>query len=356
MEPEEFDPGPLAHVAHRQSTGGATLVFTRGFTHTPEAIWAALTDPEKLREWAPFTADRDLSGPGTATLVMIDKPDGDRLATTVSRADRPLLLEYTWGEDTLVWVLRPSGAGTEVTLLHSMRDRTMEPVTAAGWHLCFVVVDHLLLGQPIGPIVGSDAPRYGWEALRDAYAAALGVVDGGADSAATQDAAIMQDAADPQDAGGAGNRGARSGHHLSFVREFEVRWADVDPNMHLRASVYTDLADATRVAYFNEHEYPFTKLLEERVGPVLFSVESEFYREVLLGETIRVNLVVEAERSRRRKWTLRHEFWNVRGKKVAHLRVHGAWLDLDARRVTEPPERLRAVIDTIPRDPDGEQC
>jgi hypothetical protein len=95
----------------------------------------------------------------------------------VSRADRPTLLEYTWGTDLLRWELVASDSGTRLTLLHTVDDAGMVPKVAAGWHLCLVVAEHLLDGQPIGPIVGANAMNYGWNALHDAYAGKLGIRD-----------------------------------------------------------------------------------------------------------------------------------------------------------------------------------
>ena len=46
---------------------------------------------------------------------------------------------------------------------------------AAGWHLCLDVAEHLLDGQPIDPIRGEAARKYGWEDLHDAYAERLAV-------------------------------------------------------------------------------------------------------------------------------------------------------------------------------------
>lgn len=48
---------------------------------------------------------------------------------------------------------------------------------AAGWHLCLVVAEHLLDGEPIAPIRGASARDYGWEQLRDRYADKLGIED-----------------------------------------------------------------------------------------------------------------------------------------------------------------------------------
>lgn len=58
MSRTTFQPSPLADVACRTEGDRWTLVFVRVLPHTPEKVWAALTDPVQLRAWAPFTADR----------------------------------------------------------------------------------------------------------------------------------------------------------------------------------------------------------------------------------------------------------------------------------------------------------
>jgi uncharacterized protein YndB with AHSA1/START domain len=73
-----------------------TLVFVRVLPHMPGKVWAALTDPVQLRAWAPFTADRDLGHVGDATLTMIDGDVSENSPASVTRTDRPSLLEYTW--------------------------------------------------------------------------------------------------------------------------------------------------------------------------------------------------------------------------------------------------------------------
>ena len=46
---------------------------------------------------------------------------------------------------------------------------------AAGWHICFDVLDHLLSGTPIGRIVGADAMKFsGWQRLNAEYAKQFG--------------------------------------------------------------------------------------------------------------------------------------------------------------------------------------
>jgi uncharacterized protein YndB with AHSA1/START domain len=135
-----------------------------------------LTNPTKLGQWAPYTADRDLGEVGPATLTMIDGDEAVDLAATVTEADPPNLLAYTWGTDLLRWELSPApGGGTRLTLRHTLADRTWVPKVAAGWHLCLDVAGHLLGGDAVGPIRGHAAREFGWDDLNRAYADTLGI-------------------------------------------------------------------------------------------------------------------------------------------------------------------------------------
>jgi uncharacterized protein YndB with AHSA1/START domain len=162
-----------ASVERHQETDGWTLVFVRELRHPPDKVWAALTEPAQLAEWSPFTSDRDLGTPGDATLTMIDGDVTQDLPANVMRAERPTVLEYSWGDDLLRWELAPAGAGTELTLRHTIADREFAPKAAAGWHLCLDVMEHLLDGEPVGPIRGRDAMNHGWQELHDEYASVL---------------------------------------------------------------------------------------------------------------------------------------------------------------------------------------
>ena len=175
MTPDDFDPGPLADVECYQADGRWTLVFTKQFRHAPEKVWAALTDPDQLGRWAPYTADRDLGSTGDVTLTMIDSESPTDLSCEVTRSEPVTLLEHSWGEATLRWELTPTDTGTRLDLHQTTPDKGAIPRSAAGWHLCLRVAEHLLDGDPIDPIRGDDAMNYGWEELNKAYADKLGI-------------------------------------------------------------------------------------------------------------------------------------------------------------------------------------
>jgi hypothetical protein len=100
--------------------------------------------------------------------------------TTVTRADAPSVLEYTWGGNDMRWELEARGGGTRLTLWTSI-DRRYISMGAAGWHVCFDVLDRLLGGTPIGRIVGPDAMKFGgWQRLHAEYKQQFGETPGGA--------------------------------------------------------------------------------------------------------------------------------------------------------------------------------
>jgi uncharacterized protein YndB with AHSA1/START domain len=170
-----IDLGPLSDITVEADGTRSRLIFTRRLPHPPEKVWAALTDPARLEEWAPFVAGRNLGILGQTTLTMIDGANLDDMPATVRRAEPPHLLEYTWGDDLLRWELAATAAGTSLTLRHTIDDRSWVPKVAAGWHVCLVVAERMLDGDPVGVIIGEDAKGVGWERLRDAYAERLGI-------------------------------------------------------------------------------------------------------------------------------------------------------------------------------------
>ncbi|MBB4762246.1 SRPBCC family protein [Amorphoplanes digitatis] len=173
MEKGSFDSGPPGGARVVADGDLWTLIFVRDLRHPPAEVWAALTDPDRLDRWAPFSAARDLSVTGDTTLAMVDGPERTPVPATVLRAEPPALLEYTWGGDLLRWELAGTAEGTRLTLRHRFAPRDEAPMYAAGWHLCAAVLARLLAGDPVGVIRGRDAAAHGWAELRAGYAEQL---------------------------------------------------------------------------------------------------------------------------------------------------------------------------------------
>jgi uncharacterized protein YndB with AHSA1/START domain len=186
IDREQYTPGP-ANIARIQKDRGQngeekwTLVLVRELRHPPEKVWQALTDPAQLREWAPFVTDGSLGTAGTTVkLTTVAAPKPTVSEATVTRADAPKLLEYNWGDHDMRWELEPMGGGTRLTLWTNIGHRFIA-MGAAGWQICFDVLDHLLSGTPIGRIVGPDALKFGWQRLHAEYAKQFGIEREGPD-------------------------------------------------------------------------------------------------------------------------------------------------------------------------------
>ena len=168
---ELYTPGSASGAQVRKTGDTWTLILARELHHSPEKVWQALTDPAQLREWAPFDADGRLDAAGTTVkLTTVGAPSPHVTETIVTRADAPSVLEYRWGGFDMRWKLERLSSGTRLTLWHNI-DRRYISMGAAGWHICFDVLDHLLSGDPIGRIVGPDAMKFeGWQRLNGEYA------------------------------------------------------------------------------------------------------------------------------------------------------------------------------------------
>lgn len=171
---EGYAPGAAAGADVQKNGDTWTLVLVRQLHHPPTKVWQALTDPAQLREWAPFDADQNLGTTGPVKLSTVGAPSPQVSETSVTRAEAPSLLEYRWGENEMRWELEPWANGTRLTLWHNI-GRRFVAMGAAGWHICFDVLDRFLAGEPIGRIVGGEAMKFEWPRLNAEYAQQFGI-------------------------------------------------------------------------------------------------------------------------------------------------------------------------------------
>jgi hypothetical protein len=108
-------------------------------------------------------------------LTTVGAPKPQVSETRVTRADAPRVLEYNWGGADIRWELEAFSGGTRLTLWHNIDHRFIS-WGAAGWHICFDILERLLAGEPIGRIVGADAMKFGgWQRLNAEYAKQFGI-------------------------------------------------------------------------------------------------------------------------------------------------------------------------------------
>jgi acyl-CoA thioester hydrolase len=124
-----------------------------------------------------------------------------------------------------------------------------------------------------------------------------------------------------------------------FSVPIDVRWADLDPNGHVRHSVYYDWGAMVRITYLEQHGVGVAWMARNAIGPVLFREEAKFMRELRFGDELRMDLRLSAASPDGRKWQMRHRLFRG-GELAATLELDGAWLDLRARKVAVPPAEM----------------
>ena len=130
----------------------------------------------------------------------------------------------------------------------------------------------------------------------------------------------------------------------------QIRWADLDPNFHLRHSVYYDWGAYCRMTYFNDHGLTGDLMQKLNIGPIIFREECVFRKEIKFGDAVTVDIAVIGARKDFSRWSLRHRI--VKGTDVvsAVLTLDLAWLNMMERKLAIPPDDVCKVIDGMPKD------
>lgn len=138
----------------------------------------------------------------------------------------------------------------------------------------------------------------------------------------------------------------------AFAEQFAVRWADLDANRHLRNTVFSEYATHTRFRMLDSRGFSQGKFEALRFGPIMFREEIRYRREVVFGDTVRVNVLFAGLSPDGARWNVRQEVTRADGKQAAVLNIEGAWMHLDSRKLVAPPPELLQLLQELPRTDD----
>jgi len=135
-----------------------------------------------------------------------------------------------------------------------------------------------------------------------------------------------------------------------FIKEIQQRWSDLDPNFHLRHSVYYDWGAFCRIEFFNEFHLKPQLMQQLHFGPIIFREECIFKKEIRFGDVITIDLkLVKAKRNFSR-WSIQHTIKKNGDVISAILTVDGAWINTIERKLTAPPAEAEKVFSQMPVD------
>lgn len=138
-----------------------------------------------------------------------------------------------------------------------------------------------------------------------------------------------------------------------FSKKMALRWADLDPNFHLRHSIYYDLAAQCRMEILEQMGLNFKLMQKEGFSPVLFREECIFKREIRLSDTVIINIKIAKMKPDGSKWTVKNEFISGENKLNAILTVEGNWFDTRTRKLASPPPKIVVdIFNLLPKTDD----
>jgi acyl-CoA thioester hydrolase len=132
-----------------------------------------------------------------------------------------------------------------------------------------------------------------------------------------------------------------------YAKTFTVRWADCDANGHMRNTAYSEYGIDVRMAWLSEAGFGFEAMSGAGFGPVILREEVDFFRELKMGEPVRVDLTQLGLSPDGGRWRLQHELWKADGTKASRIVILGGFLDLVKRKLVAPPEPLARLFATL---------
>lgn len=140
---------------------------------------------------------------------------------------------------------------------------------------------------------------------------------------------------------------------MKFERPLQLRWSDMDPNMHIRHSVYYDFGAQVRTEFLFAHGVTPAEMIRHRIGPVLFREEAQFRKELKFGDQLIMTLEIVKLKRDGSRFSIRHLI--MKGEEVcATLHVDGAWINQDLRKLAAPPDSFFSAFDEMPKANDFE--
>ena len=134
----------------------------------------------------------------------------------------------------------------------------------------------------------------------------------------------------------------------NFIYPVQARWSDLDPNFHIRHSVYYDWGAQCRVGFLATVGLTWERMAELRIGPILFREECIFRKEVRPGDEPTVGMTLVKAKRDFSRFTIRHEIKKNPETVSAILTVDIAWMSAVTRKLAVLPQQ---DIDALAQTP-----
>jgi len=142
---------------------------------------------------------------------------------------------------------------------------------------------------------------------------------------------------------------------MTYTITFHTKWADFDANKHMRHTAYNDYAAECRVRFLTENNFGLKEFEQLNIGPVLFSENTNFKKEIKLGEDISVTLFLQAVSKNGERFKMFHKVYNKNGDLAAEITIYAAWFNLSSRKLCIPPKQIITTFNNLEKTDDFEE-
>jgi len=136
-----------------------------------------------------------------------------------------------------------------------------------------------------------------------------------------------------------------------FKQSVQIRWSDLDPNFHLRHSVYYDWGASCRVAFLTQFGLTTDLMQQLEIGPIIFREEALFRKEIRSGDKVEIDLVLTKAKRDYSRWSIQHQVIKSPDQLCTIINVDGAWLNTRARKLAIPPSTAIEVFSKMQQTP-----
>ncbi len=130
----------------------------------------------------------------------------------------------------------------------------------------------------------------------------------------------------------------------SFNRVMQVRWSDLDPNFHVRHSVYYDWGACCRVEYLNMIGFSGEVMQQLQIGPIIFREECLFRKEIRMNDKVVIELRILKAKKDFSRLSFQHRIMKNGDLLAATLTVDFAWMDMVKRKLVVLPGEIQQMF------------
>ena len=92
-----------------------------------------------------------------------------------------------------------------------------------------------------------------------------------------------------------------------------------------------------------------TQIMKHGIGPVVFYEHMFYFKESFIGAPITVTIEVSGLSEDGMFFMFEHNFYDYKGRNLAHCEMQGGWIDLKTRKLCPLPETLKKLAEKFPK-------